>query len=116
MNMSLAARVRAPGEGAVGEGNFQSVTREQQRPELCHLFALGDRIGGDEGDLRIAGFLRDIAASLDELGRHIIERAASAAEIGDTAHLRALRLRLIFRAAERGIAEDVVAFLWIEHR
>ena len=50
VDMCFAARVRAPFKGAVGEGDFEVVTVEQQGPELGDLFALGYGIGGDEGD------------------------------------------------------------------
>ena len=50
VHVSLAACVRAPGEGTVRECDLQAATLEQERPELRHLLALGDRIGGDEAD------------------------------------------------------------------
>ena len=50
MDMRLAARLAAPAEGAVSEGHFEVTAVNQDRPQLRHLLALGDRIGGDKGD------------------------------------------------------------------
>lgn len=50
MDMGLAARIRPPGEGAVGKSDFEVIAIKEQRPELRYLFALRDRIGGDKAD------------------------------------------------------------------
>lgn len=50
VHMGHAARIRAPREGAVGEGDFQPVPPEQERPELAHLLTLGNGIGGHESE------------------------------------------------------------------
>lgn len=118
MDMSAPARVAQPFERAVGEGDFQIVALEQERPQLRDLLALRDRIGGDEGDawrgrpasLPLEGRGNVVAAPrvvarLEEPSADIIERPARAAEPGDTAHLRALMIALELRAAERRIAE-----------
>ena len=51
VHVGLAARVRAPGEGAVRKGDLQPSAVEQERPELRHLLALGDGVGGPEDGL-----------------------------------------------------------------
>ena len=48
MDMRLPSRLAAPAECAVREGDFEPVAVEQDRPQLCDLFALRDRVGRDE--------------------------------------------------------------------
>ena len=109
MHMRLAARVRAPGEGAVREGDFQPRAVEQDRPELRHLFALGDRVGCDEADTSRA--VLDILPRLDEPPGHIVQRASGLAERRDPADLGTLSGALELGSDERRIAEHVTARL-----
>ena len=66
VHMRLAARVRAPGEGAVRERDLQPAALGQDRPELGDLLALGDRVGGNEADPGTAAPY--VRARLDEPG------------------------------------------------
>ena len=113
MDMRLAPGVGAPGEGAVGERDLEPVALEQQRPELGRLLALGDRIRGDETDPRRS--FREVFPGAEEPGRHIVERAAAAAEVRDPAHLFPLFRRLVFGPVEGRIAEDEGATPGIQH-
>jgi len=54
MHMGFAARVRAPGKSAVGEGDFQPAAVKQDWPELRDLFSLRDRVCRDEADVALS--------------------------------------------------------------
>src|SRR5450759_1982053 len=110
MNVRHAASIAAPGEGAVGEGDFEAIPVKEKRPELRNLFALGDGIGSHEADF--GGRLPEVIAGFDEPGGDIVERSATPAQVGYPAHLRALLVTLIFRPAERRITKHVGAIAW----
>ena len=114
VHVRLAARVRAPGEGAVGEVDLQAAAVEQHRPELRHLLALRDGIGGHEADAR--GAALDVAPRGDEPRRDVVQRAAALARRGHAVDLCALGRRLVLGADERRVAEDVVAVRRRQHR
>ena len=77
VHVGLAASVRAPGKGAVREGDLQPGAVEQGRPELRHLLALGDRVGGDEADT--GRTLLHVFSRLEEPGGHVVERSTGLA-------------------------------------
>ena len=112
VHVRLAARVGAPGEGAVGEGDLETAAVKQKRPELRHLLALRDRVGRDEADPRRSTAGRWLCAprvitGADEPRSHVVERPAAAAQCGHTAYLRPLLWRLKLGPAERRIAKHV---------
>ena len=114
VHVRLAARVRAPGEGAVGEVDLQTAAVEQHRPELRHLLPLRDGVGGYEADPRRAAL--DVAPRGDEPRRHVVQGAAALAQCGHAVHLRALRRALVLGADERRVAEHVGAVFRRQHR
>src|SRR6056297_58631 len=88
----------------MGKGDLQPAMIQQHRPELRHLLALGDRIGRDKADTRLAP---RIQPRLDEPRADIIRRAAGFAQIGDAPHLLALPGALVFRPHKWRIAQHV---------
>ena len=114
VHVRLAPRVRAPGEGAVGEVDLQAAAVEQHRPELRHLLALRDGVGGHEADPCRAAL--DVAPRGDEPRRHVVQGAAALAQRGHAVHLRALRRVLVLGADERRVAEHVGAVFRRQHR
>ena len=113
MHMRHAPCVRTPGERPVRERDLQSAAAKQDRPELRHLLALRNGIGGHETDLRRT--LLHVFSGPDEPCRHVVERAAALAQRRDPPHLRPLLRRLELCPPERRIAEHIRTVLRRQH-
>ena len=94
-------------------GYFQPAAFKQNRPQLSHLFALGDGVRGDEADLRIRSL--NVMTGGNEPRRHIIQRPAAAAEGRDAPDLGALLVALVFGAAKGRISKNVRALTRCQH-
>ena len=77
------------------------------------LFALGDRVGRDERERRVA--VADVPVSQHVPGGDVVQRAGPADAVAHRSHLLLLLGRLVLRPHEWRIAEDVAAPLGREH-
>ena len=107
MHMGFAARLRRPFKRTVRERDLQTVPLQQHRPQSRDLFALGDRVGRNESDLRVLRL--HVFASLEKPRGHVIQMTGAAVQSGDAPKLPALRRGSQLRSHERRIAEHVRA-------
>src|ERR1017187_3968159 len=102
VNVCHATSIAAPSKCAVSEADFKAVPIEQNRPELCNLFTLRDRIGSNEADS--CERLPEIITGFDEPRSDVVKGPAAPAQMGNAAPLPPLLVTLVLRAAEGWIS------------